>query len=180
MPTFVSSCRHCARVTQRLLTLPARRQRQLLEALWSLSLAWLYVRVLPYRWWARRLGTPLPGVTPVPGVTPESHSQPDNLSVAIGRLVMAINRRCGNPFTCLMMAMAAHWMLGRRHIASRLVLGTRLVPKTPTDADPVLSAHAWVTVGGHVVLGQHDEAFTPITCFVHASPESPLRHGQDR
>ncbi|EWH01133.1 lasso peptide biosynthesis B2 protein [Halomonas sp. BC04] len=76
----------------------------------------------------------------------------------------AINRRAGGRFTCLMLAMAAQWMLNRRGIASSLVLGTCNELNDRQEMD--FKAHAWLRVGNHVVLGQHDGRFTALTSFI--------------
>lgn len=174
MPTFVSSCKNYVRLTHRFLQLSARHRWWSLEALCLLSLAWLYVRVLPYRWWSKRLGTLLSDMT-----TTTPHP-PDSTTLQVCKRLMTINHCLGGRFTCLMMAMAAHWMLGRRRIASRLLLGTRIFSKTATEPDHTLAAHAWLTVGGHIVMGHHDDHFTPIACFMHTVAEEPMPHGGKR
>lgn len=63
---------------------------------------------------------------------------------------------------CLPRALAAQAMLRRRGIASRLCLGV-------ARADRSLSAHAWVEIGGKVIVGDVDPAsgrgYTPIAQF---------------
>ena len=61
--------------------------------------------------------------------------------------------------SCLVSALAAHAMLRRRGIASRLCLGVA--------ADPgAVAAHAWIEVGRDVIVGAAGAArFTPIAKF---------------
>jgi Transglutaminase-like superfamily len=61
--------------------------------------------------------------------------------------------------SCLASALAAHAMLRRRGIASRLCLGVA------PDAGAV-AAHAWIEVGRDVIVGAAEAArFTPIAQF---------------
>jgi hypothetical protein len=67
--------------------------------------------------------------------------------------------RPGMHALCLPRALAAHAMLRRRGIASRLVLG---VSRDGGELD----AHAWIEVGGkQVVGGEEAGGFTPIAAF---------------
>ena len=63
---------------------------------------------------------------------------------------------------CLPRALAAHVMLRRRGIANRLCLG---VARNVGDLD----AHAWVEVGGKVIVGGREaEGFTRLAAFGRA------------
>src|ERR1700749_4956154 len=65
---------------------------------------------------------------------------------------------------CLPRALAAHAMLRRRGIASRLCLGVA------RDRD-ALSAHAWVEIGDDKIVGGAEaDGFTPIATFGGAFP----------
>ena len=60
---------------------------------------------------------------------------------------------------CLPRALAAHAMLRRRGIASRLCLGVA------RDSD-ALSAHAWVEIGDDKIVGGAEaDGFTPLATF---------------
>lgn len=150
---------------RRFAQLPWPRQALLLEAAGWLALAWLLVRVLPFRVWSRWLGTQSPGEVDLAGAKRDPRVRDICLAIT------AIGTRLGDRLTCLMLAMAAQWMLSRRRISSSLVLGTR----TEQDAQKrlLLKAHAWIRVGSGVVLGHHEEGFIPISSFVrrHPSPE---------
>lgn len=149
----------------RFIQLPWPRQALLLEAAGWLALAWLLVRALPFRFWSRWLGTPSPGEVDLAGV--ELDPRVWDICLAI----TSINSWLGDRLTCLMLAIAAQWMLSRRRISSSLVLGTR----TEQDAQKrlILKAHAWVRVGSGIVLGHHEEGYIPISSFVrrHSAPE---------
>jgi hypothetical protein len=65
---------------------------------------------------------------------------------------------------CLPRALAAHAMLRRRGIASRLCLGV-------ARDRSALSAHAWVEVGKEKIVGGADaDGFTPLATFGGALP----------
>lgn len=147
---------------RRFVQLPRSRQALLLEAAGWLALAWLLVRALPFRFWSRWLGTPSPGEIDLAG------AERDPRVRDICRAITAIRARLGDRLTCLMLAMAAQWMLSRRRISSSLVLGTR----TEQDAQKRLTikAHAWVRVGSGVVLGHHEDGYIPISSFVRRHP----------
>jgi len=60
---------------------------------------------------------------------------------------------------CLPRALAAHAMLRRRGIASRLCLGV-------ARDQGVLSAHAWVEIGDNKIVGSAEaDGFTPLATF---------------
>lgn len=87
--------------------------------------------------------------------------------IPICRSIESLNARLGGRLTCLMQAMAAHWMLRRRRIVSTLVLGT-LAERGP-DRHLRLKAHAWIRHGSSVVLGgETGEVYSPVSCFVHS------------
>jgi hypothetical protein len=68
---------------------------------------------------------------------------------------------------CLPRALAAHAMLRRRGIASRLCLGVA----RERGAAGTLSAHAWVEIGDDKIVGGAEaDAFTRLATFGGASP----------
>jgi hypothetical protein len=76
----------------------------------------------------------------------------------IGATVERVAARLPWHPTCLRQALAVQRMLRRRGIASRLHLGVT----GTTEAE----AHAWVTVGGHpIVGGLGHERFVPLAAF---------------
>ncbi|MDI5934180.1 lasso peptide biosynthesis B2 protein [Halomonas kalidii] len=143
--------------------LSRNRKIVLLEAALLLPLAWLLVRTLPFRFWSRWLGEPVAGEAE-PG--PSSGNDPRVREVSWA--FMAISRGTGERFTCLMLAMAAQWMLDRHRISSSLVLGTRT--ERGADQRLVLQAHAWLRVGSQIMLGQHGGEYTAVSSFVRTYP----------
>jgi transglutaminase superfamily protein len=66
---------------------------------------------------------------------------------------------------CLPQAVAGHWMLRRRRIASAVCFGVA------RDHEAKLGAHAWLRIADRVVLGQKAMAgFTPIAEFPDRAP----------
>ncbi|QJQ94021.1 MULTISPECIES: lasso peptide biosynthesis B2 protein [Halomonadaceae] len=141
--------------------LSANRKLMLLEAAALLPVAWFMVRALPFRWWSHRLGSSTPGES-----DPRQHASVGASASAseISRSVQIINRLAFGRFTCLMLAMAAQWMLNRRKISSSLVLGT--LTERSDDDRLVMKAHAWLRVNAQTVLGHHNGRYTPITSYL--------------
>ncbi|MGJ7457403.1 lasso peptide biosynthesis B2 protein [Halomonas sp. MA07-2] len=149
---------------QRFMKLPWTRQWLYLEATFWLLLSWGLVRGLPFRFWSSWLGEQRSVDS-----EPTAQEREDPRVVPICRCIESINAELGGRLTCLMLAMAAHWMLRRRNVSSSLVLGT-LAERLP-DQSLKLKAHAWIRHGSGVVLGgETGEAYSPISCFVHAAP----------
>lgn len=144
--------------------LPRSHKVLLLEACVLLPAAWFLVRALPFRWWSDWLGTS------VAGEADPAQAKFDPRASDIAWAVKAINRRVAGRFTCLMLAIAAQWMLNRRGVASSLVLGT--CSERDDRQQPVFKAHAWLRVGMRTVLGQHNGRFTAVTSFIK-SPAHP-------
>ena len=129
---------------------PAAAKAMALEAALFLLLARLLVKYVPMRYWRRRLVTAQeePESTESAGARP-AHAPERRLARRVARVV----RRAAHhvPFTavCLPQAMALQWMLRRRGVESRLVLGARRKAHRKG-----LDFHAWLTVGGEGVIGQ--------------------------
>lgn len=132
---------------------PARAGRAAEAALWLL-LAWLALRLLPFRHAARLL-------------RPKVRLRPaeDEAVFQVARAVRAAARRVPWPAVCFPQGIAAQRMLCRRGIAADLHYG---VAKTE---DGRLEAHVWVTAGEVTVTGGETAArFTPITTFPPTLP----------
>ncbi len=144
--------------------LPSSRRRLAIEAAALLPFAWLMVRTIPFRYWHTQLGKASSGE--VDGAVRRDASRQHDGTTAkeISWAINAVNRRMGDAYTCLMKAMAAQWMLNRRHIASSLVLGT--CTERGADGKLVIKAHAWLRVEGETVLGQHDGSFAAVSSYV--------------
>lgn len=142
---MVKQFRRLARVT------PSEWAR-LIEAVAALTLASVLLKALRFDRLARRLGRHMA----------EGPSDPDRAAVRTARLVRwavtaAADRLPWKP-VCLPRAVAAHWMLRRRGLASTLYLGL--------DASRGYDAHAWVRLGRVVVTGgPGEERFVVVSSF---------------
>ncbi|HEY2770916.1 MAG TPA: lasso peptide biosynthesis B2 protein [Solirubrobacteraceae bacterium] len=109
-----------------------------IEAGAALLLASVALRVRRRRNAERLLGT----ITADPAAPPTPE---DAEARRVGRAVARVARVLPHEPSCLRQAIATRWMLRRRGIACEAHLGI-------VSTDP-FEAHAWVTVGGVVVLG---------------------------
>jgi hypothetical protein len=126
----------------------------LLEAFALLGVARLTVLILPFKWLAFSLGRHMH----------ESGMQICAPDLQHARMVgQAIHSAANNtPWesVCLPRAVAAQWMLRRRHIAGTLYLGVA------KDDDQKLIAHAWLRCGDVIVTGETGmERFTVVSAF---------------
>lgn len=120
-----------------------RERRLFLEAVLWLAWAKLLVHGVPFRWVAPRLGrtnVETPEAITVTGRT---------LAGEISWAVEAAARHVPLGFVCLPQAMAAKWMLRRRHLPSTLYLGVALDPTRKA----AMLAHAWLRAGDKIVTG---------------------------
>lgn len=131
-----------------------------LEAVVWLSLARALVHRVPMRYWRRCLHGVEAGSAP---------ADRRGLGRAVGRMVRAVSRRLPGEVVCLPRAMAAHWMLRRRGVFSRLVFGVRR--DAPGRAPRY---HAWVTVDGEpIVGGRNAGTWTPLPAVGPPSGSAP-------
>lgn len=105
-----------------------------------LGLARLMVAAMPFGWWRHLLGSRAPD--PVPASPAAARCLASHIERAALRLPFATK--------CLPRAMALSWMLRRRHIGHTVVLAVR-PPEHRAAGD---SLHAWVELGGKIVLGE--------------------------
>lgn len=132
----------------------------LLEALAWLCWAKLLLRVVPFRRLAPRLGKPMTEST-------ATLTEPERLLAA--RVSWAVQSAAANVplgFVCLPQAMAAKWMLRRRHLATTLYLGVA----RPDEGK--LTAHAWLRAGDSILTGRA-ESRTHTTLASFAEETSP-------
>lgn len=126
----------------------------LLEALACLCWAKLLLLLVPFRWVAPLLGksqTESP-----PDITPAELDLAEHVSWA----VQSAARHVPLGFVCLPQAMAAKWMLRRRHLASTLYLGVaRRNGDTLVSGGNPFTAHAWLRAGDKILTG-HAESRT--------------------
>ena len=142
------------------------RKRLLVEASVLLCLAAALVRLVPFRRWSDRLGTP---EVPAGEAQRTEHVE---LLREVARAVDRVNGWSGGRFTCLMQAVAGKVMLNRRRIPNTLVLGVR----TTAQAQGLgIAAHAWLNSGSVVVLGGEGHTEYTVVARHHSDP----RHGGD-
>lgn len=117
------------------------------ETIVALAAARILIRFFPFSWWRKALGTVGSGsLAPPPVVLGET----DRRAIrAIARDVAKWSRRLPFPILCLPRAMAARWMLARRGIDGRIVIGARA-----GQARKAFDLHAWLMVGDICVTGE--------------------------
>lgn len=111
----------------------------LLEAYGRAAVALIMIRVLPYSFWRRWLGTPVSlSSVPLDIVQPnlEAGQELTDIVWAYGAL-----SRHARYFTCLMLGFSARALCRRRGFPSVMVLG---VERETKKAKLNLNAHAWV------------------------------------
>lgn len=125
-------------------TPPRAGAAMLAEAAVSLLTARLILALLPFRWAMRSLTTPS---HPIADGDPRRAFVRQRVRDAVFR----IWRRFPTTNTCFHRALAAHWMLARRGIATQLYYGAA------TRGDRGLEGHVWLKDGDAWVVG-HDGA----------------------
>lgn len=132
-----------------------------LEAFVRSSMAWVMVRMVPYRWWKSRLGVPVSVDVRLP-------LSPENLAAAraVSRAHAFLSRRASGVFTCLMLALSARAMLSARGVPHVLVLGVKL---DKSGAAQTLAAHAWIVCGNSmfVVGGDQKGSYSPVAAYAY-------------
>lgn len=129
-------------------------RRLLLEALMWLCWAKLLLLLVPFRWVAPLLGKSqkesLPTLT----------SSERDLVLRVSWAVQSAASHVPLGFVCLPQAMAAKWMLRRRHLASTLYLGVA----RPDEVK--FTAHAWLRAGDKILTGRAESrTHTAIATF---------------
>ena len=121
---------------RRFLQMPNRQRLLLLEAALFLGLARLALLALPFG-----------RIAPWLQRSPDSGAGDTATVLAVGQAVTIAARNVPWNAVCLPQAMAAKAMLARRGQGSALHLGA-------ARAGDGLTAHAWLVVGGEVVVGE--------------------------
>jgi hypothetical protein len=153
----------------RYVRLPADERALTNEALVELLRATWWVRVRGWSHYARSLGEPTPG--------PPTWDWDGDLAVprAVARAVGRWCRLAPEAATCLIRALAGQRMLGRRGVPTALVLGLRTGGPTGD-----LSAHGWLNVGRHTILGAEGKAgHRAVAHFSARTADSPGPVGVD-
>ena len=130
------------------LALPAADQWLLAKALVAVVAARLRLKLRPFR--------PGMGEARPRSVTKETQLSPERIAWAVDR----VSDRVGNA-TCLVRALAAHGMLGRHGFSSCVRIG--VVAGERREKGSSLVAHAWIELGGRILLGGPDVSrYTPL------------------
>ena len=127
---------------------PAASKAMALEAMLFLLLGRLLVKHAPMRRWRRWL---FMGEEPASAGERLRRAPNRRLSRRAARIVRRVARHAPFSAVCLPQAMALQWMLRRRGVESRLVLGARRRAHCAG-----LDFHAWLTVGGKCVIGGNE------------------------
>ena len=133
------------------------QRRVLFEATWNLAAALLAIRLLPFRWIAARLGSPLKtsGET---RITVEQRKE----AQLVGWAITTMTRYIPWDAKCLAQAVAGKWMLHRRRLPSTFILGVDRVH----EGDKWLEAHAWLRCGPDTITGERQhERFKVLATF---------------
>lgn len=122
------------------------------EAMLLLVVARLLVVALPLGWWRGLLG---------PVVSTPARGTAGAADRRCARSVERAALRLPGESKCLPRAMALHWMLARRGRSAQLVIA--VLPGTARGGLDDL--HAWVELGGEILIGQLDQPFRPLVRF---------------
>ena len=129
----------------------------LFEAACYLTIAYLAVRFLPFRWTAARLGR----LENEPIKRPISAKQ-RHQAQQVGWAVTTLARHFPLDAKCLAQAIAGKWMLHRRGLPSCFYLGV----DHGNGDENWLVAHAWLLCAGDFVTGEpQHERFKVLTTF---------------
>jgi len=129
------------------------KKRLLRLEIW-LSLAWarFLIRWVPFRYWRGLLGV-IEGEQSDderPQLSPEQRKQASDIGRIVNRV--ADHLRLFEA-VCLPRAMTSRWVLARRGLPSRIIIGSRR-----GDMEEGLLFHAWLMVGDVVVTGESERA----------------------
>ncbi|URD61589.1 lasso peptide biosynthesis B2 protein [Sphingomonas sp. KRR8] len=129
-----------------------------LEAVLMLAGASIAIRVLPFRRLIPLMGRGVPPPKPVP-------ADPGLVRVAVKRA----SARLPWKTVCFQEGLAAHWMMRRRGLDSRLHYGIR-----PGAAR--LSAHVWIEVANVIVLGEEEQGLSHQRVAVFPGGQAAVPH----
>ena len=121
------------------------------EAVGALLVASLAITILPFRLLTRTMGHPR-GAASV-------EIDRDRLAAEVTRAIERAARRLPLRIVCLHKALATHWMLRRRGIATHIHYGI-----SPGGA--ALKAHVWVDAAGTIIMGEEEsQGFAHVATF---------------
>lgn len=116
------------------------------EAWWMLLGADVMVGLVPFRLWRKTLRRALVGADG--GVSSPEGLRSDRIRPVLKAFGIAL-RNHYRSMNCLRRSLALVWMLRRRGVAARMVIGVR-------RDNGEMAAHAWVEAGGRVVGDRPD------------------------
>jgi hypothetical protein len=149
MKSFQGVCAKWRRKTQ-------AERLDLMEAFALLGVARFLILVMPFRWLATSLGRRMNESSAQTSASDLNHAR------RIGRAVRTAANYTPWESVCLPQAVAAQWMLKRRHIAGTLYLGLAKDKEKPGE----LSAHAWLRCGAIIIVGaQEYRRFKVVAAF---------------
>lgn len=129
---------------------------RLLEALICLVFAQVLLLV-PFKWTVPLLGRPTRAIT---GPALPCNAKERDLALAVSQAVLSVAYRLPWHSSCLVEAIAARLMMGRRKLPSTLQLGIR------REGSLELCAHAWLRCGDADVIGTETAGeFRPVVTF---------------
>ncbi len=133
------------------------------EAMLTLVCTRVAILILP----SRRLMTLLGSQVDPTGLA--DGGGPYDVAVRVARIVEAVSRRLPLRRRCLTQAIAAKLMLQRRGVSSTLRLGLGRIPdatdSSGTDPFKGIVAHAWLSVGGSIILGGDEGDYRIVASF---------------
>ena len=131
-------------------------RRLLMEAFLLLGVARLSILALPFKWLSVTLGRRMKETGA------QINASDFRCALRIGQAVRSAANNTPWESVCLSQAVAAQWMLKRRHIAGTLYLGV-----TKDEAKPEkLIAHAWLRYGSVILTGREGHRkFTVVASF---------------
>lgn len=125
-----------------------------LEVWFGLAWARFLIKYIPFKLWRSTLG-PIDGEQDGQGDGPPLSAARLKQAADTGRIIARVARRAWFEAVCLPQAMTGRWVLARRSIPSRIVIGSRR-----GEPEEGLLFHAWLMVGDSVVTGAEErEAF---------------------
>ena len=140
----------------RWLCLPAAERRRVTEAVASLILAAILLRILPFRRVASILGDTTTG-------SESAMLGHRETAAAVARAVARAHRGLPWQSTCLVQALAGRLMLGRRAVPCTVHFGVE-----KSDTPHGFAAHAWLCAADIMVTGEAPSPrYTPIAAFAH-------------
>lgn len=144
-------------VVARWLGLDWTQRLTLFEAIWTLTVTHLAIRLIPFRQIAPHLGSP--GEAPVSCRLSQKESWEAR---RVGWAVTATASCLPWDISCLAQSVAGKWMLQRRGFPSTLVLGADRID----NEEERIEAHAWLCCGNEIVIGEwRHECFKVLVAF---------------